>query len=114
MKSLSDQRNSILSKKRAALINRENKFLSEIEGSTTALNHSLNKTLKRSLLIGGSLVAGYAVYKIISGKEKPSKKGKKSVEKLSYKKKSMNPVLSFVIKNGLALLVDTLKNKVIK
>jgi len=111
---MNDQRNSILSKKREALIKRESKLLSEIEGSTSALNKSLNKTLKRSLLVVGGLVAGYAVYKVLSSKEKPTKKGKKSDEKLAYKKSSMNPVVSFVIKNALSLLVDTLKNKMIK
>ncbi|MEQ6122078.1 hypothetical protein [Reichenbachiella sp. MALMAid0571] len=111
---MSDQGSSILSKKRQALINKENRLLSEIEGSTTALNKSLNKTLKRSLLVGGALVAGYAVFKIISGKEKPLKKDKKSVEKLTHKTKSMNPVLAFLIKNSLALLIDSLKNKMIK
>ena len=114
MKSLSNPRNSILSKKRVALINRENKLLSDLEGSTTVLNKSLNKTLKRSLLVGGSLVAGYTVYKILRGKEKPSKKDKKSVDRMTHKNKSMSPVLSFIIKNGLALLVETLKNKMIK
>ncbi|MEQ9285798.1 MAG: hypothetical protein RIG77_02745 [Cyclobacteriaceae bacterium] len=103
----------MLAKKRAGLTKKESQLLHEIEDSTTQLEHSLNKTLKATLLIGGGLLAGYAVYRAISGeKKKTNKTGGNKKQKVAEAKQQSNPILSFLLKNGLPLLIDVIKRRV--
>lgn len=111
MKKMSEKTASLLARKRAGLTRKESQLLHEIEDGTALLEHKLNKTLKAGLLIGGGLLAGYAVYKAISGeKKKPNKE--RRTKKEQEAKQPTNPVISFVLKNGLPLLIDVIKSRI--
>lgn len=106
---MSDLKNSILTKKRELLTQQENLLLEKIESQTSELNQSLNKTLKKSIYIGGGLMAGYVVYRLLSNDKKENKKAKTAIKKNSAKSRIFKPILSLLAEKGLSLLVHSLK-----
>jgi len=109
---VSNLKNSILTKKRELLTQKESALLEEIENKTSELNSLLNKTLKTSLYIGGGLMAGYAVYKFLSNDKIESEKTKSEVKENTSTRRIFRPILSIIAEKGLSFLVDSLKNKI--
>ncbi|MFT7034280.1 MAG: hypothetical protein ACJA2S_002793 [Cyclobacteriaceae bacterium] len=106
---MSDLKNSILTKKRELLTQKESSLLEEIENQTSELNEALNKTLKKSIYIGGGLVAGYVVYRLLSNDKKENEKGKPPVKKNTSKNRILKPILSLIAEKGLSILMHSLK-----
>ncbi|MDP4679223.1 MAG: hypothetical protein NWS46_02530 [Cyclobacteriaceae bacterium] len=112
---MSVPKNSILNKKRDQLTAKESDFLEEIETKTSELNSILNKTLKRTLYVGGGLLAGYAVYKLLARNTKKIKLSNPEIKNNNTPKRTVfNPILSIVVEKGLSLLVDSLKSRIKK
>lgn len=108
---MGDSRVSILTKKRELLTQKEGELLDEIENKTAELNGALNKTLKTSLFVGGGLVAGYTIYRLLSNDEEKPKKNKSVAKKNNLKRRIFRPILTLVAEKGLSILMDSLKNK---
>lgn len=106
---MSDLKNSILTKQRELLTQKESSLLEEIEHQTSELNETLNKTLKKSLFISGGLIAGYVVYRLISNDKKESTKAKPTVKKTNTKRRILKPILSLLAEKGLSILMHSLK-----
>ena len=110
---MSDLKNSILTKQRELLTQKESSLLEEIENQTSELNEALNETLKKSIYIGGSLIAGYVVYRLLSNDKKESKKESKKlkppVKKSNTKSRILKPILSLLAEKGLSILMHSLK-----
>ncbi len=98
--------------KRAELTQQEQKLVAELENKSRELEAVIQTLLKKSLYIGGGLAAGYTLYKLLASSSDSAKKlPKKKTKTLTTKASAPNAILSFVLKHGLPLLIDVLKNK---
>ncbi|MFY0651042.1 MAG: hypothetical protein JXQ96_03375 [Cyclobacteriaceae bacterium] len=107
----------VITNKRQELSKKEGRLLTEIEGSTTELNQSINKALQVTMLVGGGLLIGYTAYKVMSGdsgKSSKKKEKKQGMTQVKAQSSAMNPIVAFAIERGIAFLIDRLKNKLVK
>ena len=95
----------LISKRREELLKQEDSILNEIEGKANDLTKKMDKTIKNTVLVTAGLLAGYAIYQLLSDDE-PTKK--KRARKSGNSR--LTPLLALATQKGLALLIDTIKS----
>lgn len=109
-----------IDKLRAQLVRKEKMYKSRISEESDELELQTKKLLKSSAIIGGGLVLGYGLFKILSGSEKKNapyseKKKVKTVEPQSRRSSIlqsaiMDKLVAFIIQLGFRYLSKKIRS----
>ena len=112
---MSDESKSVLVKKRQLLTKREERLLAEIESGSAELNDTANKVLKSALIVGGSLMAVYLLYRVLSSDEGNLKKKKKvKMAESTGEARWLKPLVTGLLSKGAAILFEQVKKQLLK